>query len=658
MQLTKKVKSELLSFLLQTPNSFGELDENEGIIPFLGEIWNLRAMPSTDERFQDGYRDIYHHMINNDDWSLEYLFIDRLNLLEDDESFKKFTETIVSPKYKKNADEIFTFVASINRYLEKGNLQLAITAYTENNLPVYSLQTKEEVDDLPAHIKLNDYPFYVIKTPNGRSKYKSSHSNPPTTPAFVLVFNDGWNDFSVWSEFSLFYYNDGDTCEYIGDTKIIFKEELNTPEFIPEQFNRLNQDFCSLGQEISYYNNLQDSIERDFESVLYALRDAAFFPQIQEVFEEQGNFVNSLVRDDKAERLLREAKHIITSGNTSSDLYNFTYTFKPAFSDTPVNINFGFNVDSSTPNRIYGLIGKNGTGKTQLVASLPNKIAKREDAFFSPRAPLFSKVIAISYSIFDRFEIPQTTASFNYIYCGLRNKKGEFVSEDILVERFHKTWKRIEELKRINKWRKILLNFIDEELVNQFIVERDEIEFITNKYKVNISGFNSIKNILSSGQSILLYIISEIVAHIRYDSLLIYDEPETHLHPNAITQLMNTIYELVNEFESYCIIATHSPLVIRELFSRNVYVIERHGDIPSIRLIGIESFGENLTTLTDEVFGNKDVDKQYKMIIQKLVEKGASYDSIVSNLSSNDTPLSLNARLYIKSQIKVRNEKA
>ena len=105
-------------------------------------------------------------------------------------------------------------------------------------------------------------------------------------------------------------------------------------------------------------------------------------------------------------------------------------------------------------------------------------------------------------------------------------------------------------------------------------------------------------------------------------------------------------------WKSYCILATHSPLIIRELPSKNVFVIERQGNSASIRRIGIESFGENLATLTEEVFGNKSVSKQYKKIIDELVGEFNSFEEIVSLIESDGLPLSLNARLYIKSLLR------
>jgi len=148
-----------------------------------------------------------------------------------------------------------------------------------------------------------------------------------------------------------------------------------------------------------------------------------------------------------------------------------------------------------------------------------------------------------------------------------------------------------------------------------------------------------------------LYIITEIVANIRYDSLVIYDEPETHLHPNAISQLINAIYELTSEFQSYCILATHSPLIVRELLSRNVYIMEREESIISLRKPISETFGENLTVITEDIFGNNIIPNQYKKILKSLVESGKSYDEIVSLISSDNIPLSLNTRVYLKSII-------
>lgn len=138
------------------------------------------------------------------------------------------------------------------------------------------------------------------------------------------------------------------------------------------------------------------------------------------------------------------------------------------------------------------------------------------------------------------------------------------------------------------------------------------------------------------------------MAHIRYDSIILFDEPETHMHPNAITMLMAALHQLLTEFESYCIIVTHSPLVIREVLSDCVYVMKREDIFASFCKIGIESFGADTSVIIDEVFGNKDTKMPYKLKIQDMAHY-MTYEEIVKVLESDNVPLSLHLLLFIKS---------
>lgn len=638
MNLTTKVKRDLYNLIAKQDNPYNEGQEHN-IMEFLYRIWDLAEMPSQDSRYKSADGDIHQHIINNNDWDYDYLFLDRLKLLNDDETFRTYIETVVSPEFRTDEEEILTYVYLVNNLLESHNCILAVKEYTEDGLPLYSLQEKESRADFPTDIAPSNIPFFVVSRANRRIKLD-------TYPCFLLVFNNGWNDFNRWTDFQLEFYESKTKFGSIGNVKIAHKEEQDTSKVIPEKFTALGPDFISLGQSDEYYYDLQKYLKHHFSGVLYALRDCAFFPEIHDKFERNTNFIKSLIRTDEAERTLREIKHKI-NGRDLENLYKFRFSFTPQYAERSIDIEFSFNNSLALPTRIYGIIGKNGAGKTQLMTHLPAMIAKNETELFQPYMPLFSKIIAVSYSSFDRFTIPSKTSSFNYVYCGLREKDGVLISERDLTLRFHRSWKKIVEQERSTKWRSILLNFLEQQIVDEFVVSSG-LANRANLYTVDIKGYNKVKNKLSSGQSIMLFIITEIVAQIRLDSLLLYDEPETHLHPNAITQLMNTIYELAEEFESYCIIATHSPLVIRELFSKNVYIMERHENIPSVRRISMECFGENLSVLTEEVFGNKEVPKQYRSIIQGLVNEGKSYDDIINMLEDPEVPLSLNTRIFIK----------
>ena len=86
--------------------------------------------------------------------------------------------------------------------------------------------------------------------------------------------------------------------------------------------------------------------------------------------------------------------------------------------------------------------------------------------------------------------------------------------------------------------------------------------------------------------------------------------------------------------------------------------MDRNGNIPSIRRIGLECFGENLSVITDEVFGDREIPKQYKKIITELIKDGKTYEEIIALLEFDDRPLSLNVCIFIKNIIKTEsNEK-
>ncbi|EKA7411495.1 AAA family ATPase [Vibrio parahaemolyticus] len=637
----------IIELLLNTKGTF-EFSNNydDGIIPFLNEIWDLRSMPSEDQRFNNAEQDVIQHTINNDDWDLKYLFIDRLKLLENDEKFTKFLETFLLPKFQNNPIDVFNLTEKINEILESDGLTLATISYNDD-FPVLELN-KLDVLERPSDIPINKIPFFSLPYPY-KPVYKFINElnvdNDKPKCHFILVA-DNWDDFHHETTFWLVYFDNGNK-NIIGEVKIGNSQNLKTIDELPNEFFSLNDKFVSLGQSEDYYKNLSTLFGNMITSVLYSLKDAAFFSEISDEFENFDLFKKSLIREDSAERMHRIAKPMI-HGVDLENLYSFKYNFYPKYADTSVPVPFNFSADTYLPQRMIALIGKNGAGKTQLLTSLPLDIANKNSKALLPHIPVYSKVIAVSYSTFDNFALPKKTSDFNYVYCGLRDEQGNVRSKKGQLQKFHNTWKKIEKQKRLDKWKKVISNFLEIELIELFIKSAPEEP---EKLYFDKVGFSEARNSFSSGQSIVLFVISEIVANIRLDSLLLFDEPETHLHPNAISQLMNGIAELVSEFESYCIIATHSPIIIQEMFSRDVLVISREENVPSVKNIGIESFGENLSIITEEVFGNRTIPKFYETTIKNLVKRFKTYDRVLEIMKNGNLPLSLNVRLYLQNLV-------
>ncbi|MBE7691189.1 AbiJ-related protein [Tenacibaculum piscium] len=638
IKYSKELKLKVFRKINAIPDSFTVKDDGwyNGIINFLNNIWDLKNLPivSGDFRWENAYDDAVQHLVNNSDWTYEQTFIEYFKLLENDEDFTKFLETLVHPDFRNDLTEIEFYVSLVNAELSSINYNLAVSGYKED-LPIYTLRESKQNDKID--ILENSIPFLV-----------DTHTD--IYPYFYLE-SISWDDYGNKTSFILTYCREDFIPEKIGLVKITDGENFKTIDVIDEKFTSLNSRFCSLGQNQDYYRNLQKIFSNKLSSVLYALKDVAYFIEINDNFSSNDIYKYSLIREDGVEKLSRNIKFIL-EGRSLDNKYNFTYKFTPNYSSIPVEIDLNFNNTLDSSDRIFAVIGKNGAGKTQLITNLPVDISESKAGSFKPDKPIFSKIIAISYSIFDSFKKPDKKNNFNYVFCGLLNDDKTLPSKVEKNTNFIEACKIITHHKRIDKWKNILENFIDKDILNDIFSINvlqsysDDDNFIINEIK-----FINILDKLSSGQSIMLEIMTKIIANIRYDSLILFDEPETHLHPNAISQLINSIYELVESFDSYCLITTHSPIIIQNIFGKNVYVMEKDNNIPFLRKIGIESFGENLTILTEDVFENRDINKHYKIILDKMINEYFNYEIIIQKIENENLPLSLNAKLYLKSKL-------
>jgi hypothetical protein len=99
---------------------YGKLDE----VKYLGRIFDLKALPSTDSRFDSAEDDIWQHRINNYDWDDDWLFdYESFNLRDgSDEKFLDFIVEVFHPAVRKNE-------SPWPRYLHKFNELLKFDGY-------------------------------------------------------------------------------------------------------------------------------------------------------------------------------------------------------------------------------------------------------------------------------------------------------------------------------------------------------------------------------------------------------------------------------------------------------------------------------------------------------------------------------------------------
>lgn len=241
--------------------------------------------------------------------------------------------------------------------------------------------------------------------------------------------------------------------------------------------------------------------------------------------------------------------------------------------------------------------------------------------------------MSISYSAFDRFRKPPESKKddrtvFSYVYCGIQSERGT-LSLSELKENLKKAYGLVKAKQRESIWADVLSVIMESE-------HQKTVKLITNEQFEDVS--------LSSGQQILICTITELIANIENESIILFDEPEIHLHPNAISNVLRMFYKLLEEFNSYAIFSTHSPLVVQEVPSRYIQILDRIEDVLIVRKPDIECFGNSINNIIYDVFDVTNQESNFKSTLSSLSKK-KSYQEIMDIFSDK---LGLNAMIYLK----------
>ncbi|ODP27258.1 Protein ea59 [Paenibacillus nuruki] len=417
----------------------------------------------------------------------------------------------------------------------------------------------------------------------------------------------------------------------LGEIKIV---SIASPsEFsLPISFEKLNKSYFSVGVNLDYYKNLEDVGYMIYPNLLKNLNDLIFDKQLFEKAKSYKEIKDFLIQNIENNEEIKTAQYIFYKKENIKPNYITYFDFNYYHYGNNLKINFDFNKHKYLPYRINAVIGSNGTGKTKMLIQLADALSRVDinEETFIPSTPIFSQVIAISYSYFDEFDKPNSSEDFSYKYYGIRSNNG-IISKSQMAVKINDSLHRLNTKDRLMKWKKVLSSIIPLETLEYLITGVPEEVFKQ----------------LSSGQNMILVMITNIMANIKNSSLILYDEPELYLHPDAVMSLTKMLYELLEEYDSYAIISTHSPIILQEIPAKYVRVFEKIDNKIIIRPLGIESFGEDLTSITEEVFYSSQKDSLYKNFFNKITQD-LSYDEILLLFNNK---LSFNAKVYLKTII-------
>ena len=454
---------------------------------------------------------------------------------------------------------------------------------------------------------------------------------PPSEPyPFVVLAVDDWDDYSFKTLFHPVIHLSKDERVDLRDVKILKRGQPHGRTEIAPSFVQLDDSYCSLGQELAYYESIFELAEEIRTDYLIGLRDAAADPSIRESFENEEGFQVSLLRWGPAARALDDALGVLQGVvNGDSEL---EFTFHTKFGSNEFAIPFRYCKGDDLPGRINAVIGYNGSGKTQLLANLAwvaraDLRSRDQDSKISQYGRLepvrlrFGGVVTVSYSAFDTFELPwrlNENNQFGYTYCGLRQPPDGSASRGL---------KDADDIVKDVEAAIVRINTPGSSRIPRRSTPslREEPSFKRAGYELDLlsanGGWTQEFKFLSSGHKISVNIIVQLVAALQQRSLVLIDEPEAHLHPPLLAALMKGIGIALEAHGSYAVVATHSPVVLQEIAGCYAHVLRRHGSRSSVEEPEIETFGENIGLLTRHVFNLDNSQSDYVGVLRELASR-------------------------------------
>ena len=497
--------------------------------------------------------------------------------------------------------------------------------------------------------------FEVYEKTSQRADHINSLTLPTKYPSFVLVFNDDWNDYSYHTWFALWYCESPDSIDLIGELKIINdSESLNIYEELPRSFDEpLPSEFCSLGISSNYYLKLITlfSDKSYAYQVLRYLRDVAIDVNIREKFELTDIYKTSLLRDYSSEKALKEAR-LILEDRVSINAFSFDFRFNMPYKEELIT-RWKVKIDYKPKafNRIFGIIGENGVGKTAMLKQFTRDFIADENKGFRKK-PLFNCLTVISSVSSDDYPESEPLNTVPYIYYHLDQNPGNKKKIIDAVNRITQSKSIVEGDSKVTLFLDFIKKVIKNDNLNSYVkdmfrIEIQEEPYYEKKYILNEDVLNSFLSLLSSGQLHVFAMATFLISDMHLSSLIIIDEPEVHLHPSSMVDFMYFLYTLLQMFDSYAIIATHSPLIIREILNPNVYhIIRTEDNIPLVSKVAYDTFGEDIDVLYNKIFNYNEFESIFSITVKDLVSEGKDAKAIEEELSTT-LPMNLNARLRI-----------
>ncbi|MDH2387684.1 AAA family ATPase [Streptomyces sp. HNM0663] len=484
-----------------------------------------------------------------------------------------------------------------------------------------------------------------------------ARTRPPVpSPRQVFLIKDDWDDYTFKTTF-LLLYSDGTEIHQVGQVKIgrfgMRERERTT---LADHFRSVDEGFFSLGQDDTYYEKLRDLGDDVRLAVLVSLRDVAYDQELFARACEEEVTRTSLLRSVSGETVVHQF-HRIARGGARLTPFDFSYT-APGFEGVdPLTLSFTVKPGASPPTNVHALIGSNGVGKTRLLSYLARAVADGSVAVedvghvtnLTGTGPVFTNMVSVASSAFDLFTPVQETNGTHHAHVTLA--RGSIHSYDVTpAQRFAQLVAGLTGA-RLARWQTALSTLAE---ADPLLRDADVLAISRLAPEHSPADSEEAFDRLSSGHKIVLLAVTNLADLVTETTLVLIDEPETHLHPPLLAAFIRAVSDLLADRNGVAVIATHSPVVLQETPRKCVWVLRRSGQVVRAMRPAIETFGENVGILTHEAFGLEVTRSGFHRDLEQAVNEGLAYHEVVERFGGE---LGSEAKSLVRVLISVRDRR-
>ncbi|MDH6544952.1 AAA family ATPase [Streptomyces sp. SPB4] len=484
----------------------------------------------------------------------------------------------------------------------------------------------------------------------------------PVGPRAAVLIPDDWDDYSFRTSYDLWIRMGDNTIPIeIGRVKIALANQEPGPTPLPAGTHENGLpggfgDWVSLGQGDQYYENIKNLGPALRRELLTALHDLAFDLNSFGRHQSTDVVLSSLLRSVSENTVLYQFHRIAAGGKR---LTGYQFDYHPPQPDAPVPargpLEFEVTPESAPPTNIHVLIGRNGEGKTTLLRSLANAalrpvsfltegwIEHLPDETGEPQLP-FANVLLVAFSAFDPFnDITPPSPEIRYTHIGLvpqtapGKRPGRPKTQSDLAGEFVDSLRSIMTSGRFEAWRRSLETLASDRQFKATVLDGCTVILSPTPggSSAVLAGpelpWHDVFMDLSSGHAIVLLTLTRLVDLVAERTLVLLDEPETHLHPPLLSSFIRAVSDLLTDRNGVAVTATHSPVVLQEVPKSCVYKITRNGRYSRARRPLYETYGENVGVLTHEIFGLDVMRSGFYAEIERAVHEFGDYDEVINH---------------------------